>query len=241
MPMHDWTRVEAGIYHDFHLEWISRIKASLNSRLPCDYYALAEQFAAGFGPDVLTLQFADPDNSPVEGGTVTLQRPKTKLFQETGPEFYQSKQSSLSIRHASGDRVVAMIEIVSPGNKNTVHGFKAFVRKVRELLQKRIHFLIVDPFPAGSRDPDGLHAAIFEEFEDHPLKLPASAPLSLIAYECGDTLRSYIEPYAVGDKLAEMPIYLYPEMYVKVPLEEAYMSAWEAVPKRWQQVITPTS
>ena len=57
MPMHDWTRVEAGIYHDFHHEWISEIKRALNrGLLPEDYYALAEQQAAGFGPDVLTLQ-----------------------------------------------------------------------------------------------------------------------------------------------------------------------------------------
>lgn len=55
MPMHDWTRVEAGIYHDFHHEWISAIKRALNERLPGSYYALAEQQAAGFGPDVLTL------------------------------------------------------------------------------------------------------------------------------------------------------------------------------------------
>ena len=54
MPMHDWTRVEAGIYHDFHHEWISEIKRALNrGLLPEDYYALAEQQAAGFGPDVL--------------------------------------------------------------------------------------------------------------------------------------------------------------------------------------------
>ena len=26
MPMHDWTRVDAGIYHDFHHESISEIK-----------------------------------------------------------------------------------------------------------------------------------------------------------------------------------------------------------------------
>ncbi|MBM4074380.1 MAG: hypothetical protein FJ267_01895, partial [Planctomycetes bacterium] len=55
MPMHDWTRVAAGIYHDFHHEWISAIKHALNSSLPESYYALAEQQAAGFGPDVLTL------------------------------------------------------------------------------------------------------------------------------------------------------------------------------------------
>ena len=57
MPMHDWTRVDAGIYHHFLHEWISEINRALNrGLLPPDYYAMAEQVAAGFGPDVLTLQ-----------------------------------------------------------------------------------------------------------------------------------------------------------------------------------------
>ena len=57
MPIHDWTRVPAGIFHDFHHGWITAIRNALNAGLlPPDYYALAEQFAAGFGPDVLTLQ-----------------------------------------------------------------------------------------------------------------------------------------------------------------------------------------
>lgn len=77
------------------------------------------------------------------------------------------------------------------------------------------------------------------ELVRNPLKYRLGEPIHADARL--DTRRSYIEPYAVGDKLAEMPIYLYPEMYVKVPLEGAYMSAWDAVPKRWQQVITPTS
>ena len=54
MPIHDWTRVEAGIFHDFHHEWISAITRALNtSLLPSQYYALAEQQASGFGPDVV--------------------------------------------------------------------------------------------------------------------------------------------------------------------------------------------
>src|SRR4051794_18372036 len=61
MPIHDWTRVEAGIFHDFHLGWIAEIRRVLNhGLLPPDYYALAEQIAGGLGPDVLTLQA--PDN-----------------------------------------------------------------------------------------------------------------------------------------------------------------------------------
>jgi hypothetical protein len=54
MPIHDWTRVDAGIFHDFHHEWISMVRRALNNGLlPPEYYALAEQQAAGFGPDPL--------------------------------------------------------------------------------------------------------------------------------------------------------------------------------------------
>ena len=59
VPIHDWTRVEAGIFHHFHHSWIEEIARTLNRDiLPGDYYAMAEQFASGFGPDVLTLQGA---------------------------------------------------------------------------------------------------------------------------------------------------------------------------------------
>jgi hypothetical protein len=105
------------------------------------------------------------------------------------------------------------------------------------LLQRKVHLLIVDPFPAGRRDPQGLHAAIFEDFEDDPLALSPDNPLSLIAYECDDPLRIYLEPFAVGDLLTSMPVYLYPGRYIDVPLEETYMAAWEAVPRRWREVI----
>ena len=98
--MHDWTRVDAGIYHDFHLEWISQLKRALNERLPSDYYAA-------------------------------------------------------------------------------------------------------------------------------------------IAYECADNIRAYIEPLAVGDAIPDMPVFLYPEMHVQVPLEATYQAAWQAVPRRWQAVIAP--
>src|SRR5438105_14049924 len=57
MPVHDWTRVDAGIFHAFHQQYMIAISNALNSGLlPEDYYALPEQHAAGFGPDVLTLQ-----------------------------------------------------------------------------------------------------------------------------------------------------------------------------------------
>ena len=63
MPIHDWTRVDAGIFHHFHHGWIEEISRALNrGLLPPDHYALAEQIAGGLGPDVLSLK------GPAKGG-----------------------------------------------------------------------------------------------------------------------------------------------------------------------------
>ncbi len=219
MPMHGWTRVDAGIYHDFHHEWISEIKRALNrGLLPEDYYALAEQQAAGFGPDVLTLQDTAGDSAP-GGATATL--------------------SSVVVRHVSGDRIIAMIEIVSPGNKNNTNAFNAFVQKACEPLEHRIHLLLIDPFPPGRRDPNGIHAAIWAMVEDDPFQLPPERPLTLVAYECETITHAYIETIAVGEVVPDMPLFLEPGAHVLVPLEATYRTAWDTVPARWQRVIAP--
>jgi hypothetical protein len=52
MPIHDWTRVDAGVFHDFHHSWINAIARQLNAGvLPDDFYAMLELFAAGAEPD----------------------------------------------------------------------------------------------------------------------------------------------------------------------------------------------
>src|SRR5262249_34555605 len=240
MPMHDWTRVEAGIYHAFHHRWISAISDVLNSGLlPQAYYALPEQVGAGRGLDVLTLQDQRPAEDGAGTATATLQtRPQTRFMAQTEGEFYRRKKSSIVVRHVSGDRIVAMIEIVSPGNKASRHAFRALVEKACELLEHRIHLLIVDPFPPGPRDRNGVHAAIWEEVEDTPFQPPADRPLTLVAYECELITRAYIETVAVGDALPEMPLFLEPNGCIKVPLEATYQAAFAVLPRRWQRVLS---
>ena len=44
MPIHAWSRVPSGLFHDFHQSWSIRIKDALNSgRLPKGVAALVEQ------------------------------------------------------------------------------------------------------------------------------------------------------------------------------------------------------
>jgi hypothetical protein len=245
MPVHDWTRVDAGIFHAFHHSWIEEIARALNGGLlPPDYYALPEQHAAGFGPDVLTLQEgpdaeaeSSPQSQPGTAGGVRLTVPKLQPVAETDLAFYRRKQSSVAVRHVSGDRIVAMVEVVSPGKKAARNALRAFVQKAAGLLERGVHLLILDLHPPGKRDPDGIHGEIWQEFAGQEYALPAGKPLTLAAYEAGDTVRAYVVHAAVGDALTDMPLFLEPGRAVEVPLEATSSAAFAAVPRRWRRVL----
>ncbi len=246
MPVHDWTRVGAGIFHDFHHGWIEEIKRALNGGLlPSPYYALAEQITGGREPDVLTLKGPTRDEpaGPDPAGTVALAEAPPKVFFQAQAEIdvYAAKAKAVVIRHTSGHRVIAVVEIVSPGNKNSRHAVRAFVEKAEELLRAGIHLLIVDLFPPGPRDPEGIQKAVWDEIMDNPFVLPPGRPLTVGTFVGGRLPRVFIEPTAVGAALPEMPLFLTPDDYIRVPLEATYRSAWEAVPAYWRDVLTGSS
>jgi Protein of unknown function (DUF4058) len=217
MPVHDWTRVAAGIFHDFHQSWARRIHDRLNADLPPDnYYALLEQVTGGDAAETPPPQVGD---ELVLG------------------QFPPRKKNTVAVRYVSDDRVVAVIEIVSPGNKESRSGFRAFLDKTVDLLSKGVHLLIVDLFPPTPRDPHGIHAAVLDELTGEDFVPPADEPLTLVAYEADRPPKAYIEPVKVGAALRDMPVFLKPDQCVMLTLEETYMSAYETVPRRWRRVI----
>jgi hypothetical protein len=246
MAVHDWTRVEAGVFHAFHHSWIEEIARALNrGLLPPDYYALPEQHAAGFGPDVLTLQGDRADGTGDwsedltgrRAGGVLLAPPKLRPVAETELGFYRRKQKNVTVRHASGDEIVAIVEIVSPGNKSSRNAMRSFVEKAATLLEQQIHLLIVDLHPPGRRDPHGVHAEIWEEVAGEEYVAPTEKPLTQAAYESELSVRAYVVPMAVGDVLTDMPLFLEPGKAVEVPLEATYCAAVAEVPRRWRRVL----
>jgi len=54
-------------------------------------------------------------------------------------------------------------------------------------------------------------------------------------------ITAYVEPACVGEVLPDMPLFLTPEHYINVPLENTYMAAWRGVPERWRRVIELTT
>ena len=136
MPIHDWTAVDAGIFHHFHHDWMSEISRHLNRRLRgTEYYAQAEQIAG---------------------------------------------------------------------------------------------------------DPQGIHAAVWGDDESDTFRYNASRPLTCASYIGGLGAEAFVEPAAIGKPLPSIPLFLTPEEYVPVGLEETYQRAFDAVPEVWQEALAPT-
>jgi hypothetical protein len=210
--------------------------------LPTGFYALGEQLAGGIGPDVLTLQATGTEPGLVGevpwGVALAAAPPKVRFRTRAEPDAYAQKAKAIVIRHISDHRVIAVCEIVSPGNKNTRHGIRSFVDKAVSILRAGVHFVVLDLFPPGLRDPQGIHKMIWDEIIDNDFVLPPDKPLTLASYIGGPVPEAFIEPISVATPLPEMPVFLTPDFYVPLPLEPTYQSAWVKMPPYWRDVLS---
>ena len=247
MPAHDWTRVSDGTFHDFHYSWVLEIKRALKrGLLPKGYYVRAEQIGGDLGaPDVLTLQSASEKPEP-EGnlsGTATLTEspPLVHARATIARDSYARLQRTVVIRHTSDDRIVAMIEVISAGNKSSRHAMRSFLDKAVAALDFGVHLLLIDVHPPDPRDPHGIHSAVLNEIGTEDYVMGSERPLTAVAYIGGTVVEAFVEHFAVGEPVPQMPLFLTRENYVQVPLEAAYMAAWEDVPVQYQEVLGAAS
>jgi hypothetical protein len=242
MPIHDWTQVSPGTFHNFHQGWTITLRDALNAgRLPEGYFAMAEQVVGRPEADVVALEIESDAELTRDGdGIATAVQPQTTFVLTAEEERYTRKANQVAIHHGLG-RVVAIIEIVSPGNKNSRHALRSFVDKAVELIRKGVNLLVVDLFPPGPRDPQGIHPLIWDEITDQQIELPPGKPLTLAAYQCMPTKTAFVEPRAVGDLLPEMPLFLHGAWHIKAPLEETYQTAWNVLPLPIKRLVEPQS
>jgi len=99
---------------------------------------------------------------------------KASARQETPCRFTTGR------RHRLG-KVVAVVEVVSPGNKSGRNALRSFVEKTEEILRQGINLLVVDLFPPSPRDPEGIHKAIGDEICEEPFALPPDKLLTVAA------------------------------------------------------------
>jgi hypothetical protein len=238
MPIHDWTRLAAGDFHHFHQGWIVGITNALNGGLlPSPYIAMTEQVTGRPIPDVVTLETSMPE-SDSGGVAIAAAPPSTRLVQKMERINYARRADRIAIRHARG-RVVAIIEIVSPGNKESRNALRTFVEKAADILNQGVHLLVMDLFPPTPRDPRGIHKAIWDEFIDEPYQAPPGKDRAAISYQAGEDPTAYVQEFGVGDALPSMPVFLSQTHYVPVPLEETYLQTWIAFPNVLKRLMEP--
>ena len=229
--MHNWTRLSDGTFHDFHYSWVLEIKRALKRGLLLKgYYVMAEQLGV----------------DPVEADVPILQASSKELDFEgslsTMPDdAYARMQRTLVIRHRSGDRIVAMIEVLSRGNKSSLHAIRSFLDKAVAALDSGIHFLLIDVHPPGPHDPNGIHGVLLNEIGTEEYVLSGERPLTAVAYIGGAVVDAFVAHFAVGEPIPQMPMFLTRENYVRVPLDETYMAAWEDMPPQYQEVLLASS
>lgn len=233
MPIHDWANTKPGRFHHFHGAWINHLAEGLNAgRLPNGYYALAEQKTEAFGPDVVALSLEPrPSSEPgLGGGATTMTEPRSERRVRLDTDPIPSRR--LAIRHAVGDRLVAVIEIVSRRNKDRPGAVGDFAGKVADFLLGGVHVALADVFPPGKHDPGGIHPAVCELLDpdatgDPP---PSGRPLTFAGYRAARSPVAFLNYAAIGQPLPSVPLYLDAEMYIELPLEESYTAAFDRLP-----------
>jgi hypothetical protein len=232
MPIHDWTKVPAGLFHHFHQDWSIEIARTLNrGRLPKGVDALVEQRSGPLEADVLAIERRQrATDERLDGRVAILERPVTWMVRRTTKEIVSDRANRIVIKHHLG-RIIAVIEILSPGNKDSKAALRDFVEKTIEFLRAGIHVLIVDLFPPTPRDPLGIHKVIWDEILEEDFAFPPGKDRILASYETGGECVAYVETVAVGDPLPDMPLFLTNDLHIMVPLEPTYQTTWEASPE----------
>lgn len=235
MPIHDWTNVDAGLFHAFHQLWITSLVRALNAGLlPSGFTARAEQVVSRMQTDVLTLRRLAPPPDDASGLAVAEAPPHVRLRMRPDPQRRPRRRSrgnrSIVVRRSERREVVALIEIVSPANKDRSLNVHRLATEVVNSIEAGIHVLLLDVLPVSAYDPTGIHGAVWSFYDTRPVTPLSDAPLMFASYlgRSGEP-EAFLEPAAVGQVIPPMPLFLTVERYINVPLEATYQDAFNAM------------
>ena len=137
------------------------------------------------------------------------------------------KADRIAVRHRHG-QIVAVVEIVSPGNKASKNELRAFVEKTANLIAQGVHLLVIYLFPPSKCDPQGIHKAIWDEFVEEDFELPADQRLDARSLRRGAAAGGLCR---AGGRRAAIARYaaLPPagSSHAPAPLEDTYRTTWD--------------
>jgi hypothetical protein len=235
MPLHDhfhppWS--EQNPWEGFHSAWINTMVRHLNGTLlPSRFRALPQ---VHLGPlvesDVATFdqeplgQAAGPQAGEAANGSRGALWSPPQAVQTLEIELPAQDVFEVRIQDARrGMRLVAAVELVSPGNKDRPENRQAFVTKCAAYLQDQVNLVIVDVVTSR-------HANLHHELLTLVAPQLANADdldLYCVAYRNRKEkkkwrLDTWPFPLAVGALLPIAPLWLTADLSVPLDLEKSY-------------------
>ncbi len=230
MPLRDHFRpplADFASWEELHGAWPGTIAFRLNTILPSEYCSgVRVHVGTQVEIDVVTPDNDEPVVVIAKGGTGGAAvawapaRPTLLLDSDapTPPEYevrlYDERR---------GRRLVAAVELVSPGNKDRPENRDAFVSKCHALLQQDVCVAIVD---LVADRPANLYAELAERIGAAP---PAVAGGSIYAVSCRGIkardrwrVEEWEHVLAIGAPLPTLPLWLTDRFWVPLELEATY-------------------
>jgi hypothetical protein len=223
-------------WESFHSNWATRIADALTERwLPENY--IAEEHVH-FGPSV-EIAVATLERQALASGVagsvaVAVANPKAwapplpeGMLPAVFPVTFEVRVLSLD----TGPKLVAAIELVSPGNKDRPAQRRAFATKCASYLYQGVSLIIVD---IVTNRRANLHNELLRVMEaDETWQLSPDASLYTVAYrplrrETGDMIDFWRSVLALDQPLPTLPLSLSADLVIPVELETTYTESCRA-------------
>ncbi len=224
-PHHHWE--------SFHSNWATRIADGIAAVLPPEFQVEEHTHAGpGFEIDVATYegQMSPQVNASAGAALATRAAPAyaPPVPDGTLPAVFPDTFEVRVFSTTAGLTLVAVIELVSPGNKDRPAERRAFVAKCASYLAQGVSLIVVD---VVTNRHANLHNELMRLMEAVPdLDFPPEVTLYAAAYRPlrraeQETIDLWRRPLTVGEPLPTLPLRLTGDLFVAVDFESAYQEA----------------
>jgi hypothetical protein len=219
-------------WEGFHSKWANALVDDLNQNLLPEGYFAEPQVHAGARVeiDAATFERKTTARSAEGGGTATLPAKvwtppaPTLVLPAAFPETFEVQIVSTE----AGPRLVAAIELISPGNKDRLENRRAFALKCASYLVQGVSLIIVDIVTSRNAN---LHDELVQLLpQGGPCQFPGKPALYAAAYRPGrrdevDQVEVWLVSLAMGQLLPVLPLALNREVCLPINFETTYMDA----------------
>jgi hypothetical protein len=222
MPLHDWT--DRPGWEGLHIFWMTEIARGLRADLPPGYRAvigaspLVAVGAAAVKPDVAVTN--GPAHPPPDASPAVAPEPDVEVAVAT-------LEADTSVQVERDGRLVAVVELVSPRNKDRPSAREQYAARYLSYLRGGVHLLLVDVHrrPLGFSFPQLIATSLEHELPAPPAPSAVSYRVGPPAATGGRMLAVWQHPLAIGEPLPRMPLALTADEAVMVDLESTYARA----------------